>query len=210
MRYEIITACNQTLHSQYAAKSIATWQHTPIVYWQGDVIDPRWDQWRTMARGYETGRFERECVRFSHKVQAQITHMRRSTADYVIWLDADIVQHTEYSEQQFQDLMPGPDELFTFLDRQPVKYAETGWIAYNMSHPRLKEFLRRLEDMYMNREIFGLQQTHDAFVWDHIRQRGNYPGRNLCTNPKAAEPFEHSDLKQFFKHHKGPRKAQIK
>ena len=179
MRYEIITACNQILHAQYANKSIKTWQTTPIIYWQGDVIDPRWDQWRTMARGYETGRFERECVRFSHKVQAQITHMRKSTADYVIWLDADVVQHTEYTDQQFEALLPDAEHLFTYLDRSPVKYAETGWIAYNMAHPRLKEFLRRLEDMYLTHELFGLEQTHDAFVWDHIRKRGNYPGRNL-------------------------------
>jgi hypothetical protein len=210
MRYEIITACNDILHAQYADKSISTWQTTPIIYWQGDVIDPRWDQWRIMARDYETGRFERECVRFSHKVQAQITHMRKSTADYVIWLDADVIQHTHYTESEFEALLPGPEELFTFLDRQPVKYAETGWIAYNMHHPRLKEFLRRLEDMYLTRELFGLPQTHDAYVWDHIRQRGNYPGRNLLHKAKSSEPFDDSDLGAWFRHHKGQRKAKIK
>ena len=162
MRYEIITSCNQTLHRKYAEKSIATWQDTPIIYWQGDLIDPRWDHWRTLARDYETGRFERECVRFSHKVQAQITHMRKSTADYVIWLDADCKQLAPYTDQEFLTLMPNPDELFTFLDRSPHKYAETGWIAYNMHHPRLKEFLRRFEDIYLTREIFGLEQSHDA------------------------------------------------
>lgn len=210
MRYEIITACNPQLHAQYAERSIKTWQTTPVIYWQGDLIDPRWDHWRQVAKSHETQRFEHTCVRFSHKVQAQIHHTRQSAADYVIWLDADCVQHTEYTPEQFQALMPQGDEMMTYLNREPVKHSETGWIAYNMRHPRLKEFMRRLEDIYLTQAIFSLKEWHDAFVWDYVRTRGNYPGRNLCTNNRAAEPFEHSALKEFFKHHKGPRKAQIK
>jgi hypothetical protein len=210
MRYEIITALNTRLHTQYAHKSMNSWQDLPVIYWEGDLIDPRWNLWRTAAKMHETGRIERECVRFSHKVQAQIHHSRQCRADYMIWLDADVVQHAEYTEQEFLSLMPADDELCTFLDRQPVKYAETGWIAYNMHHPRLKEFMRRLEDIYLNREIFTLKQTHDAFVWDYIRQRGNYPGRNLLHKAKSSEPFDDSDLAPWFRHHKGQRKRLIK
>jgi hypothetical protein len=210
MRYEIITALNTKLHTQYANKSLKTWQDLPIIYWEGDLIDPRWDLWRTAARGHETGRFEQECVRFSHKVQAQIHHSRLCRADYMIWLDADVVQHVEYTEEEFETLLPAEDELCTFLDRQPVKYAETGWIAYNMRHPRLKEFMRVLEDMYLTRMIFTLQQYHDAFVWDYVRQRGNYPARNLLHKAKTSEPFDDSDLAPWFRHHKGSRKAKIK
>lgn len=211
MRYEIITSLNTELWRQYAQKSMRTWQRDPVVYWEADAQhrDPRWELWRQMARGYETGRFERECVRFSHKVQAQITHMRKSTADYVIWLDADCKQSAPYTDEEFLTLMPNKDELFTFLDRSPHKYAETGWIAYNMRHPRLKEFLRRFEDIYLTKEIFGLEQTHDAWVWDYIRKRGNYPGRNLLNKPRSSEPFDDSDLAPWFRHYKGPRKKNI-
>lgn len=210
MRYEIITALNQTLHTQYAERSLATWQDTPIIYWQGDLIDPRWDQWRYLAATRETAKFEQTCVRFSHKVQAQIHHSRHCSADYMIWLDADVVQHSEYTEEDILSLMPQPDELCTFLDRQPVKYAETGWIAYNMHHPRLKEFFRRLEDIYLTQAIFGLEQWHDAFVWDYVRLRGAYPARNILHKNKTSEPFDDSDLAPWWRHHKGPRKAKIK
>lgn len=212
MHYEIITTCNIELHKKYAQRSLKTWQHLPNIYWEADQEhrDPRWELWRTAARMRETGRFAQECVRFSHKVQAQITHIRKSSADYVIWLDADVVQHTEYTQEQFQALMPSESELFTFLDRQPVKYAETGWIAYNMRHPRLKEFVNRLEDIYLSRELFTLEQWHDAYVWDQVRIRGNYPARNLLHNPRSSEPFDDSDLGAYFRHHKGPRKATIK
>jgi hypothetical protein len=212
MHYEIITSCNVELHRKYAQKSMRTWTTDPVIYWQESQQhrDPRWDMWRTAARMRETGRFAQECVRFSHKVQAQIQHIRSSSADYVIWLDADVVQHSDYTPQQFAALMPAETELFTFLDRQPYKYAETGWIAYNMRHPRLKEFVNRLEDIYMTRELFSLEQFHDAFVWDHVRRRGNYPARNLLHNPRSSEPFDDSDLAPYFRHHKGQRKATIK
>lgn len=210
MRYEIITSLNTALHKQYAQRSMRTWQTDATIYWQDDLRDPRWELWRTAAGMRETARFEHTCVRFSYKVQAQIEHLRSSQADYVIWLDADVVQHAEYTEDQIMMLLPGADHLCTFLDRQPVKYAETGWIAYNMAHPRLKEFVRRLEDIYLTREIFSLAQWHDAFVWDHVRERGNYPARNLLHNARSSEPFDSSDLGAFFRHHKGPRKAAIK
>jgi hypothetical protein len=94
-----------------------TWTTDPVIYWQESQQhrDPRWDMWRTAARMRETGRFAQECVRFSHKVQAQIQHIRSSSADYVIWLDADVVQHSDYTPQQFAALMPAETELFTFL-----------------------------------------------------------------------------------------------
>ena len=210
MRYEIITALNQKLHTDYAQRSMSTWQTEPVVYWEGDLIDSRWQNWRQVAATRQTARFEQTCVRFSHKVEAQIHHSRRCTADYMIWLDADVVQHSVYSEEDFETLMPAPDELCTFLDRQPVKYAETGWIAYNMRHPRLKEFMRRLEDIYLTQEIFSLPEWHDAYVWDHVRQRGNYPARNLLHKNRSSEPFDDSDLAPWFRHHKGQRKARIR
>lgn len=212
MRYEIITSVNTELWKQYAQKSMKTWQRDPVVYWEADVDhrDPRWELWRSAARMRETGRLAQESVRFSHKVQAQITHIRSSNADYVIWLDADVVQLEEISDEQLQTLMPAESELFTFLNRQPTKYAETGWIAYNMHHPRLKEFVNRLEDMYLTREIFSIPEWHDAYVWDHIRQRGNYPGRTLLTNTRTSNPFGESELAPWFQHHKGQRKKDIK
>jgi hypothetical protein len=211
MRYDIITSVNTDLWKQYAQKSMKTWQRDPTVYWEADVDhrDPRWELWRSAARMRETGRLAQESVRFSHKVQAQIAHIRSSNADYVIWLDADCKQLEPISDEQLQTLMPAESELFTFLDRSPHKYAETGWIAYNMHHPRLKEFVNRLEDMYLTREIFSLEQFHDAYVWDHIRKRGNYPGRNLLHNPRSIEPFDDSDLAPWFQHYKGQRKKNI-
>jgi hypothetical protein len=209
MHYEFITTVNQTIWDQYGQRSVGTWQTQPRIYWQGDLIDSRWDHWRQRARTDETGRFERESVRFSHKVQAQIHHTRQSQADWVIWLDADVKQHTPYTDKELEAVLPGPDDMCTYLSRSPHKYAETGWIAYNRRHPRLKEFMRRFEDIYLTGEIFTLTQTHDAWVWDWILTRGRYPARSLLHKPRSAEPFDDSDLAQWFRHYKGQRKRNI-
>lgn len=209
MHYEFITTVTDQLWQAYASRTIPTWQHQPVTYWQGQIQEPAWEAWRSAARQREGRTFEQTCVRFSHKVQAQIWHSRLTQADYMIWLDADVAQLRTISQEELAAVMPGPADLCTFLDRQPVKYAETGWIAYNMRHPRIKEFFRRLEDVYLTQEIWSLAQWHDAFVWDHVRQRGRYPARNLLHNARSSEPFDHSDLGGVWRHYKGQRKARI-
>ena len=212
MRYEVITSCNSNLWAEYAQRSIPGWQYQPRIYWESDADwqDPRWDQLRAQAEPAETPRLHHQYRRFTWKVQAQIHAIRNSTADYVIWLDADVVQTQEITPDQLQTLMPSADHVATFLSRQPWMYAETGWIAYNLAHPDTRPFINALEEIYLSRRIFDLEQWHDAFVWDHVRQATTTPMRNILPRPRTGDPFGQSDLGSHFAHHKGPRKANIK
>lgn len=211
MRYEIITSCNHQLWSQYAQHSIPGWQQLPEVYWEHDVSwqDSRWDKLRARTEPRETARLRHQYRRFSWKVQAQIHAVRNSSADHVIWLDADVVQTHTMTPDQIMMLMPGADHVATFLNRQPWKYAETGWIAYNLAHPGTRPFINALEEIYLSRRIFDLPEWHDAYVWDHVRQATETPMRNILHTTRTDDPFGHSDLAGFFQHHKGPRKSQI-
>lgn len=208
MRYEFITALNRQLDTRYGARCRETWQFEPVIYWQDQIYDTAWEAWRRHAQLKETGDFEHTCVRFSHKVQAQIAHARRTTADVMIWLDSDVIQTHSFTPEDLEPVLPQGDELCTFLSRAPVKYSETGWIAYNTRHPRFKEFMRRLEDMYLSHEIWSLAQWHDAYVWDHCRVRGAYAARSLLAKPKTKEPMRDSELGAWFHHLKGARKVQ--
>ena len=215
MRYEVITSCNHQLWAQYAMRSIPDWCFAQSVmaqvYWEHETTwqDSRWDRFRQQAQQRETARFQHTVCRFSWKVQAQIHAIRNSTADYVIWLDADVVQTQPITDDQIMMLLPGADHVATFLDRQPRKYAETGWIAYNLHHAQTRPFINAVEEIYLSQRIFDLEQWHDAFVWDHVRQQTQTPMRSLLHNNHTNDPFAHSDLAQHFQHHKGPRKATI-
>lgn len=215
MRYEVITSCNHRLWAQYAERSIPGWNFPqsvmPQVYWEHEPTwqDPRWDRVREAALPRETPRLRNTCARFTWKVQAQIHAIRNSPADYVIWLDADVVQTQPITDDQVMMLMPGSEHVATFLNRQPWKYAETGWIAYNLHHALTRPFINALEEIYLSRRIFDLPEWHDAFVWDHVRQQTLTPMRNILHTPRTNDPFAHSDLGHHFAHHKGPRKGNI-
>jgi hypothetical protein len=215
MRYEVITSCNHQLWAQYAMRSIPDWHFAqsvvPQVYWEHetDWQDSRWDQLRAQTEHQETPRLYHQYRRFTWKVQAQIHAIRNSTADYVIWLDADVVQTQPITDDQVMMLMPGSKHVATFLNRQPWKYAETGWIAYNLHHAQTRPFINALEEIYLSRRIFDLPEWHDAYVWDHVRQQTLTPMRDILRQPRTPDPFAHSDLGSHFAHHKGPRKADI-
>jgi len=212
MRYEVITSCNPDLWAKYAQRSIPGWQHQPRIYWEADQDwqDVRWDRWRAEAAPRESVRLHHQCVRFSWKVQAQIHAIRNSSADYVIWLDADVVQTQAWTPEAWQAVMPSADHVATFLNRLPFMYAETGWIAYNTQHAGTRPFINALEEIYLSQRIFDIEQWHDAFVWDHVRQATHTPMQNILRTPRTDDPFGHSDLAGHFRHHKGPRKATIK
>jgi hypothetical protein len=211
MRYEVITSCNADLWSRYAERSIPGWQHQPRIYWESDQDwqDPRWDRLRAQTQHAETPRLSHQYRRFTWKVQAQIHAIRNSSADYVIWLDADVVQTQLFTPESWQAVMPAADHVATFLNRQPVMYAETGWIAYNCTHAGTRPFVNALEEIYLSQRIFDIKQWHDAFVWDHVRQQTQTPMRNILSRARTDDPFAHSDLADYFCHHKGPRKQHI-
>jgi hypothetical protein len=208
MKYEIITTLNQKPESESlnCTATWPTWQHRPTVYWESDpkLTDPVWAQWRETAALRESGRSAQHTVRFSRQAQAQIRHLRSSTADYVIWLDADVSQHQQITDSELQSLMPAESELCTFLTAAPGP--EPSWIAYNMRCARLKQFVNRLEDMYLTQEIFSLSDRHAAAVWDHCRQRGNYLSRSLQNTKTQSNSFSKSELAPWFRQHSGQKK----
>lgn len=209
MYYEVITAVNDDIWHVYAHRSVTTWQRAPKITWQRDQHTPAWDQWRHAARRQEQRDFEHTAVRFSYKAQAIVEHCAVSTADVVVWLDADVKQLQPCDDLAWMCLMPTPSHCVTWLDRSPVKYAETGWLAINLAHPRTRDLLAEFADFYLSDRLWNLSQWHDAYIFTHVVKSGAYPARNLLHNPRSSEPFEASDLAPWFRHYKGQRKRMI-
>jgi len=146
----------------------------------------------------------------SRRAQAQIRHLRSSSADYVIWLDADVSQHQQITDLQLQSLMPSESELCTFFSAGLDQSREPSWIAYNMRATRLKQFVNRLEDMYLTQEIFSLSDQHRTGVWDHCRLRGNYLSRSLQNTKTHSNSFSKSALAPWFRQPSGLKKQNRK
>jgi hypothetical protein len=213
MTPDIVTSSNDAIDQAYGGLARQTWQWPARVYTDSELDqDPVWREWRGQARPRETARLEHTTVRFSYKVQAQIRHYRSRSDKYMIWLDTDVRQTRPVTPGEWLALMPWGTESITFLDRQPHKYAETGWVAYRRD-PVTDHFMRELEAWYLDHRLWSLAQWHDAYVWDHVRQLLSVPSRSLAPAMVQAVQdsniWPRSELATWSEHHKGRRKLAI-
>lgn len=207
MRVKAITATNPELDQRYALKARATWQFDYLVYWEHEQT-PEWREWRERnQRLHPEHRFALTWQRFSHKVEAQCRALRDPDCDYLIWLDTDVVQRKPI--ETWLPLLPQKGQLCSYLGRGDKYHPETGFILYDVKHPRLPEFVQALEQIYLTDRIFTLPEWHDAYVWDHVCRELNMSRQNLCVNPRAGEAFLNSPLGEYFLHLKGDRKQNL-
>lgn len=216
---KFITALNQDLWQSYAEHTVKKWQTEPQIYWEEQQHDLRWHQFREQQ--HPEPQFKHTWRRFSHKVEAQIRAVKEfhGSADYLIWLDADVEELQKPTEEYIQSLLPlkRPAQTYTdtsdclsYLGRGDSYHPETGFIAYDLNHPQLYQLILRLEEVYLSGEIFTLPEWHDAWVWDHVCRTQSIPRRNLCELPhKPGEAFGRSPLKTHWRHYKGPRKQLL-
>lgn len=205
---QVITALNEEIWSSYAHRTIPTWQFDYLCYWER-LSSSRWRSWRDQARSHpgEGLDFARTCVRFTHKVEAQIGALSDPQARYVIWLDADVEQTGEITEAAWLSLRPRPGDLCSALMRQD-QYPETGWICWDTEHPLLGVFLDQWQREYFDDRVWSRAQWHDAWVWGELCQELGVPVTNLSPMSHRGEAFGLSKLAGYFRHRKGPRKWQ--
>ena len=127
--------------------------------------------------------------------------------DFLVWTDADLRCKRKFSFKDIEPFIPNSDELMTYLGRKNF-YSECGFLGFNLRHQQFRNFVNRIIEIYTTGEIFSLQEWHDSWIWDHVRQEfeeKNILFRNI--SGKAYEhhhPFINSGLEKFFDHLKGP------
>lgn len=155
--------------------------------------------------------YRHDAVRFAHKVAA-ITAAAKGDADYVIWIDGDVVTHAPISFSDVEQWLPAGDEWIAWLDRAKP-YPECGFYVLNCRHPMHNIMIAEFEDMYRDGLLFGLAEWHDSFVLDHIVQRGRTQyGINAKSLSGAGfqthHPMVNGPLGAFMDHLKGGRKEE--
>jgi hypothetical protein len=217
-----VTSVNETLWRDYAGKSIGTWTSQPRIYWEHLDVDAKWDQWRASNAHRQEPDFGHTWRRFSYKVQHQLAAWReyQTTHDYLIWMDADVVELSKPTKEFVQDCLPirregtqtlDDSDTLSYLGRGLDYHPETGWICYDLNNPRLPQLMLRLEEVYLANEIFTYKEWHDAYVWEEVCRAQQLCRRNLCEQPyKRGEAFGRSPLKKHYEHLKGPRKLELK
>ena len=183
-----------------------TWANTPKA--NGDVSgDPVRSKRKDAAKG-----FKWNAIRFSHKVYAIFAAVKRTDADVLIWMDADIFCHSPMP-LEFLDRFIPKDKDICFLGRKN-KFSECGFYSLNLKSKRTHQFLKQFQRVYDDADngIFTLDEWHDSFVFDAVRNTMKLNELDWSSDLITCEghPFINTDLGKYLDHLKGKRKEQGK
>jgi hypothetical protein len=161
--------------------------------------------------------FKWNAVRFAHKVYAIFHAAKHTTADVLIWMDADMICHNSISLLDINRLCPQDRDL-CYLGRRG-KYSECGLYAMNLRSPSLLLFLEKFQNAYDRAEqgIFTYDEWHDSFVFDQVRNSMQLQELNWSdslgdlrpsprNSPGEGHPLINSEWGTWLDHLKGDRK----
>lgn len=160
-----------------------------------------------------------DAVRFCHKVYALHKALKMALdegAEYLFWVDADIITHTKIPLKFLQDYLPPARDL-GYLHRQAQDgspmYPECGFVIYRISRPICRLFLDLFRQSYDSGDIFKLPEWHDSFIFLVLMQ-GMIQEKGLKANSISRggedtwHPFVNSPLAQYMDHMKGPERKE--
>jgi hypothetical protein len=171
--------------------------------WKDDPVKHGWRE--------DRGKFvwKNNGVKFSHKVFAQTHRIKNSTADVILYSDADTLYTAKPNLNYLSEICP-PDSLCTFFDRKKLR-DETGFYMHNPKHPRAKDWANRMEEIYLTGELWGYDnmqadQYTMAIGRDSFKDCNQTDLMKWYPGIKNSDPVPHSPLAEFLDHMKGDKK----
>ena len=139
--------------------------------------------------------------------------MENSTADRIVWLDADVLSVDHLPLKLLQDVLPS-NVLSTHMgvtytaakDGSPGRWfvPETGFFAVNTHHSQFKEFASEYKRHYVERDNTMLRRFYDNDVYGHVFEKLKAPGNDLCKDFTKGykTPLRHTVLGPYIEHYK--------
>jgi hypothetical protein len=183
-----------------------TWKNVPHAH--GDIKN------HPVGRGRQdnTKSFKWDAVRFSNKVYAVHACSEIVASDWLLWMDADMICHSEIRPEQLFKLLPASADI-CFLGRGET-YTECGLYALNLNSQSTKKFLSEFKRYYDEADvgIFTLAEWHDSFVFDHVRSQIQLAELDWSREIRVytGHPLINSAWGAYLDHLKGDRKIQGK
>lgn len=146
-----------------------------------------------------------DAVRFSHKVAATVDAAESSTADVLIWIDADVVTHSPVTFEFLDRLLPEGAAL-SWLWRSH-KYPETGFVMFDMRHEATSRLMAAYKRLYTDDHLFELEHWTDSHALEAVVRRLTLPAHSLSgVYHNLGHPFVNGVLGSVMDHLKGNRK----
>lgn len=156
----------------------------------------------------ENKKFKWNAIKFAHKTFSLFSIFNKMRSGSLIWLDSDVLAIDRIDDNFLNKVCP-KNMLISYLGR-PTVYSECGWVYYNLDHPQGRNFLEQFEEIYTTDKILSMEETHDSFIFDVVRNKFD---QSLCLNLNGGatsnkHPFHLSSLREKLIHNKGHNKTQ--
>jgi hypothetical protein len=225
LNIEVITSFNQHYYDLIGKDAVSTW----LKYWPKDMsltcyveefelpADPRINQvsFDTFEKEYFTfqGTEHKQVKKFAKKAWSFIHAMQHSTADRIVWLDADVL-HTDYIEKKFLNEILPDDVLSTHMgvtyfsakDGTPGRWfvPETGFFAVNTKHKLFDQFRSEYRRHYVEHDHKNMRRFYDNDVYGYVFEKLKAPGNDLCKDFTKGykTPMRHTVLGPYMQHYK--------
>lgn len=151
--------------------------------------------------------FRYDAIKFCHKVFALKQAVTEECVgdEWLVWLDADTFAFKPIPLSFFEKTLSRG--AFVWLDRTDIDYAETSFLAFDLSRGEVKAALSELFAAYEYEQIFGFKEWHDGYIISQIIKEYPEDSRvNLSEGCKGLEAFQQSPLAEYMEHLKGNRK----
>lgn len=221
MKIEVITSFNKEYYDTIGHECVETW----LKYWPKDLALTCYVEEFTLPEqaricqipftelGFEYWLFMRNTERdrvkiFAKKAYSIIHAFEHSTADRIVWLDADVITEKQLPLKVLQGLCLN-DTLATFMgvthDGQWFS-AETGIFVVNTQHPEFRAFAARYREYYDRRIKDGIRRFYDGEVFGAVVKEfeGRAKFNDLCAGLEKnyKTPLKHTVLGPYLHHYK--------
>ena len=219
---EVITSFDQAYYDKIGHACVETW----LKHWPSELVftcyveefrlpeQARIKQIEFTELGDSYFKFQLSPVKdrvktFAKKAYSVIHAMEHSTADRVIWLDADVLTTADISMGMLELLCPD-NVLATYMEVYHEKdnriwiSAETGIFVVNRTHPEFKAFAQRYRQYYDEHITENLRRFYDGEVFGAVANEFKPHVRDLCADfkKKYNTPLRHTILGPYLNHYK--------
>lgn len=223
MNIEVITSFDQTYYDMIGYACVDTW----LQYWPEDLIltcyvenmtlpeNPRIRQIPFEELGTPYVQFQQSdesdrVKTFSKKAYSVMHAFENSTADLIIWLDADVITKQPLPREVLESLCSAAQlAAYMAVDHDGWYSAETGIFAVNTHHVAFKKFASRYRERYDNHIKHDLRRFYDGEVFGAVAKEfrarpHQFEMNDLCGKFVKAykTPLKHTDLGMYLNHHK--------
>lgn len=232
MKIDVMTSFSKSYYDNLGKYSVSTF----LKYWPEDINllayvegckleeHPRIKQIPLVGLDQEfhdfqnTKKWKTRTKTFAKKGYSWVDAVMNSDADYLIWLDADLMT-TQPLTKEFIEEWCSPELLSTFMgvyfsdkiDKKtqvrtvydpPKLGAETGIYFYNLKHPEAKNFARRYKEYYTQGLTENLRRFIDTDVFGACVEEYTEKGVKFVNfNPKNRRtPLPKSKLHPMLQH----------